>query len=115
LSAWRSESPPVAFLPQFGVETTTDHGGYKIGNASPGVPSHLIFWDSYWGTTAGSKQANSLINFLGTFQSTAYLDGQHQYGLSYRAFESSDHPYFLNYSDPHANFRGSDLSGPGPA
>jgi hypothetical protein len=35
------------------------------------VPTYLIFWGFYWVTTAGVRQANSLINFLGTFQSTA--------------------------------------------
>jgi Ca2+-binding RTX toxin-like protein len=103
-------TPTVSFFPQFGTETTADHGGDKLGDTSPGMPVHLIFWGSYWSTTAGSQQANSLVSFLDTtLNDTAYLDGLHQYGVSRRAFASSDHPFVFNFSDPANNFSDGDV------
>jgi Ca2+-binding RTX toxin-like protein len=103
-------TPTVAFQPSFGIETTTDNGGYKMGNDSPGVPLHLIFWGSYWGTPEGVQQANRLEAFLNsTFYYSPYLDGLNQYGISYRAFASSDHPFVFNYSDPAALISDGDI------
>jgi Ca2+-binding RTX toxin-like protein len=102
--------PTVSFQPQFGIEGSSDHGGYKMGNDSPGMPIHLIFWGSYWQTDAGIQMANSAVSFLNsTLYSTAYLDGLHQYGVSHRAFASSNHPYVFNYSNPGTNFSGNDV------
>jgi Ca2+-binding RTX toxin-like protein len=103
-------TPTVAFQPYFGIETTTDNGGYKMGNASPGVPIHLIFWGSYWSTPDGVQQANRLEDFVNSvLYNTNYLDGLNQYGISYRAFASSDHLFVFNYSDPGSSVTDGDI------
>src|SRR5262245_43961848 len=58
--------PTVSFQPQFGIEHAHDGGGSKMGNATPGVPIHLIFWGSYWATSAGAAQAGQIENVLNT-------------------------------------------------
>src|SRR5262249_10853625 len=85
--------PTVSLPPQFGIERASDPGGDKLGTVSPGMPLHLIFWGSYWQTDAGIQLANSAETFVNrAFFDSAYLDGLHQYGVSHRAFASSDHP-----------------------
>ena len=75
------------FTPLNGAETVHDYGGPKLSSSSPGTPIYLIFWGSYWSTTAGQAQAAADENAIDpVLYNSSLLDGLQEYGTSNRAF-----------------------------
>src|SRR5579884_3093869 len=52
--------PTVVFLPHFGLEPTSDGPGAVLSD----TPVYLLFWGSYWNTTAGSSSKQSIISSI---------------------------------------------------
>jgi autotransporter-associated beta strand protein len=92
--------PTVLFTPFFGAETTTNYG-IEL-NDSPGTNIYMIYWGSYWSTAAGSSMATSIQNSVNNiFWFGPYLDGLHQYGVPYRAYQPAiPVNHVFNYTDP---------------
>ena len=101
----------ILFTPQHGAETANYGGGNLLGGVSPGVPVYTIFWGSYWGTSAGQTLKSEVENSINPiFYNSGFLDGLHQYGISYRAFvPSSGFVEVNNDSDPPNGFTYSDI------
>jgi Ca2+-binding RTX toxin-like protein len=103
--------PTILWTPAGTPPVATDGHGGVLGQTSPGVPIHLIFWGSYWATSAGSSlAAQAQYAMTAGFYNTAYLDGLHEYNTAYRAFASSDHPAVFDYSDPPSSVTSSDIA-----
>jgi hypothetical protein len=103
--------PTILWTPASTPPVASNGGGGVLGQDSPGVPIHLIFWGSYWATSAGATlAAQSEYAMTAGFYNTAYLDGLHEYGTVYRAFASSDHPSVFDYSDSPSSVSSSDIA-----
>jgi hypothetical protein len=102
-------TPTVLFTPQYGAETTTNSGTEL--NDSPGTNVYMIYWGSYWSTSAGSAMATNIQNSVNNIlYFSAYLDGLHQYGVPYRAYAPAiPTNHVFNYSDPSNGFHASDI------
>jgi hypothetical protein len=104
--------PTIVFGPRFGAETLvppTGGGTHYTTLSSPTV--YLIFWGSYWSTTAGIENANTLgQNVARTILGSTYLSGLTEYGSNGRAVfgaqwidprsAASDPPAGFNAGDP---------------
>jgi hypothetical protein len=97
-------TPTVLFTPLYGAETTTNAGTEL--NDSPGTNIYMIYWGSYWNTSAGAAMATNIQNSVnGIFWNSPYLDSLHQYGVPYRAFQPAiSNNHIFNYSDPSQGF-----------
>jgi hypothetical protein len=105
-------SPSILFTPQQGAENPSHGGGQLLGQSAPGVPIYTIFWGSYWATTEGKGYAKRIEDSLNPiFNWSPYLDGLHQYNISYRAgVGTSGTVEVPNDSDPSSlGFSMSDL------
>jgi hypothetical protein len=89
--------PTVVFNPHFGPETVTDGGGQKL--FSP--PVELVFWGSFWQTSAGSQLAADIENKAATLLSGPFLSHLTQYGSDGNAFFSQA---VFDSSDPSNGF-----------
>jgi hypothetical protein len=52
--------PTIVFEPHFGAESLVNNGGPTLTNA----PVYLIFWGSYWNTSAGSASETQLVSAI---------------------------------------------------
>jgi hypothetical protein len=89
------------------AETANDGGGYKLGTRSPGMPIYTIYWGSWWtNTSAGQSLQTQVQNSLNSiFYYSGYLNGLHQYGITYPAFvPPSGTVEVNNNSDPTDGF-----------
>jgi Ca2+-binding RTX toxin-like protein len=103
--------PTVLWTPAGTPPVATDGHGGVLGQTSPGVPIHLIFWGSYWATNAGSSlAAQAQYAMTAGFYNTAYLDGLHEYNTAYRAYASSDHPAVFDYSNSPSSVSSGDIA-----
>jgi RTX calcium-binding nonapeptide repeat (4 copies) len=93
-------TPTILWSPFYGAETAGDGGGEKLGVNGP-VPVYLIFWGSYWNTSAGSLLADNtqfVVNEI--LSQSALLDGLHEYGINYRAYIPTSRGAAFDYTDP---------------
>ena len=97
----------VVFTPEYGAETVTDHGGYRM--QSP--PVLLLFWGSWWQHGTGANMASDITNAAKLlFPSTgpsSYLSGLSQYGMDGKA--NFANAVYVN-SDPPDQFSLLDLN-----
>ena len=102
----------IVFTPQNGAETVQDYGGPKLSTSGPGTPIYLIFWGSYWSTTAGQAQAAADMNAVNpVLYNSALLDGIQEYGTTYRAFQPSGTWAVFDYSNPGSTFTDAQIRG----
>jgi hypothetical protein len=74
--------PTIVYTPKFGSETLVA-GSQNIGMKSP--PVYLVFWGSYWGTTAGKADVTRLTAASKSILGSTYLSGLTQYGSDGKA------------------------------
>jgi hypothetical protein len=112
-------TPTVLFTTQNAENATNPNNNPVLGQTNPGVPVYMIYWGSYWNTAQGqANEATYESAMHNALYNTPYLDGLHQYGPQYRAFQPNvsgdgynDHVAITGY-DPNPNgISDSDLQG----
>jgi hypothetical protein len=100
----------LVVTPHFKYPTESDQGGLRLN--SP--PIYLIFWGTYWATTASNgdpskPSAAEVTTALKGVVGSAYLSGLTQYGVDGRASVAS--PGVIQNNNPPGNFGDSDIAG----
>jgi hypothetical protein len=67
--------PTVVFEPHFGVERTSYFGGGVLSD----VPVQLIFWGSYWNTSAGSASKQQILTAINNEYNSSIYSRLSQY------------------------------------
>jgi hypothetical protein len=82
--------PTIVFSPQsFGAETAVDGGGTKLTN----VTYELLFWGSYWGTSAGNTELWRDVGLARSLSQTTYFSGLQPYLGSSPTVGMAANPY----------------------
>lgn len=71
--------PTIVFEPHYGAESASYNGGQVLGN----TPVYLLFWGSYWNTSAGSASENELISAVTNEYNSPIYNRLSQYGDSH--------------------------------
>ena len=94
----------VLFTPQVTPVTVQDFGGPKLGTQSPGVDINMIFWGSYWQTSAGQAQAADDMSRVNPVLGNGLLTGLHQYGSPYGIASVATKSVYDTTTDPGTDF-----------
>ena len=110
--------PTVVFDPRFGAESLAPPaGGAAQYTTLSSPPVYLIFWGSYWSTTAeGAANAATLRQEAQTILKSPYLSGLTEYGSNGQAtFAGSWIDPGTAAADPPAGFKSGDLNTGNPS